>query len=103
MLAAALLWAAVNPFLFSPPDDESAWMTRAVLAERWWIREEGNRTTGFDGPNAYNTGGALAAVYAVYAAWKRRPAGAAVGTVLLVGLKLWWLELLVRRYDRRDA
>ncbi len=103
LLCAALVWTVVNPFLFAAPGNEDAWMTRAVLAERWWIREESNRTTGFDGANAYNTGAAIAAVFAVYAAWRRRPAGATLGAALLVGLKLWWLELLVRRYDRRAA
>lgn len=103
LLWAALLWAALNPFLFSPPENEEAWMTRAVLAERWWIRETGHRTMGVTRPNSYNTGGALAAVCAVYAAWKRRPVGTTLGTALMVGLKLWWLRTLVRRYDARGA
>jgi len=96
---AALLWAAINPFLFSPPETEAAWMTRAVLAERWWIREEGNGTVGLSYPNVCNAWSALAFAYALVAAWRRRPAGAALGTVLGSALKLWWVGVLVRRYE----
>lgn len=103
LLLAALLWTAVNPVLFPPPETEDAWMTRAVLAERWWIREEENRTVGPNYPNICNTVGALAFVSALVAAWRRRPVGATLGTVLGVGLKLWWLRVLVRRYDEREA
>lgn len=101
LLAGALLWTVINPFLFSPPETDEAWMTRAVLAERWWIREEGNRTLGFTSPNVYNAGSAVATICALAAAWRRRPAATALGTALMVGLKLRWLWGLVRRYDRR--
>jgi hypothetical protein len=103
LLLAALAWTALNPVLFSPPETEDAWMTRAVLAERWWIREEGNRTVGPTYPNVCNAAGALAFLYALVAAWRRRPVGAGVGTFLSVGLKLWWLRVLVRRYDARET
>lgn len=99
LLLAGLLWAAVNPFLFSPPEIEDAWMTRGVLAERWWVREQGNGAVGLSYPNVCNTAGALAFLYALVAAWRRRPVGTAVGTVLGSGLKLWWVGVLVRRYD----
>lgn len=99
LLLAALVWAAINPFLFSPPDTEDAWMTRAVLAEQWWIHEEGNRTVGLGYPNRLNTAGAIAFIYALFAAWRRRPAETAFATVLAVTLKLWWLHILVRWYD----
>ncbi|PCR90300.1 DUF6653 family protein [Natrinema ejinorense] len=101
MVGAALAWTAINPFLFSPPDTEDAWMTRAVLAERWWIREESNRTVGLDYPNVCNTVGALGFVYALYAAWRRSPTGVTLGVVASVGLKLWWLRVLVKHYDER--
>lgn len=100
LVFATLLWAAVNPFVFPPPENETAWMSRAVLAERWWIRAEGNRTIGLAYPNICNTGSALAAAYTLYAAWRQRPIGTALGTALTVGLKLWWLGSLVRRYER---
>ena len=99
LLAAGLLWAALNPVLFSPPDTEEAWMTRAVLAERWWIHEEGNRTVGLDYPNRLNVAGAVAFIAALSAAWRRRPAVTALASVLAVALKLWWLHVLVKRYD----
>ena len=99
LLLAGLLWAAANPFLFSPPETDDAWMTRAVLAERWWVREQGNGTVGLSYPNVCNAVGGLAFLYALVAAWRRRPVGAAVGTTLGSGLKLWWVGVLVRRYD----
>ncbi|KAA9398188.1 hypothetical protein Har1130_04985 [Haloarcula sp. CBA1130] len=99
LLTASLLWTVINPILFAPPDTEDAWMTRAVLAERWWLRQQENGTMGLDRPNAYNTGGALASVVALYAAWRRRPAIATAGTLAMVGLKLWWLREIVQRYD----
>jgi hypothetical protein len=74
-------------------------MTRAVLAERWWTGEKNNRTIGLDYPNVCNAGSALASLYALSAAWRQRPAGVTLGTVLMIGCKLWWLRVLVRRYD----
>ncbi len=103
LVGLALLWTVLNPLVFPPPADQEAWMTRAVLAERWWVRERGNRTVGAAFPNILNTGSAIASIYALFAAWKRRPADATVGTVLMVGLKLWWLRILVRRYDGRPT
>ncbi|PSP84461.1 hypothetical protein BRC96_04865 [Halobacteriales archaeon QS_6_64_34] len=100
LLAATLVWILVNPLLFSPPDDEEAWMTRAVLAERWWLRQD-NRTVGLGYPNVCNTVAATGFLLALVAAWRRRPAGMAVGTALSVGLKLWWLRELLKRYDEQ--
>jgi len=98
LLVATLCWTVLNPVLFAPPDDEDAWMTRAVLAERWWLRE-GHSTVGLTYPNVYNTVGAAGFLVAVVAAWRRRPAVTGLGTAVSVGLKLWWLAVLVRRYD----
>lgn len=94
-----LLWTVINPFLFSPPETEEAWMTRGVLAERWWVRQEQNGTLGVTYPNICNVGSVLAFGYALLAAWRRRSAGTAVGSILAFGLKFWWIGVLVRRYD----
>lgn len=101
VLGAALVWTVVNPFVFSPPETDEAWMTRGVLAEQWWIREQGNQTVGLDYPNICNTLGAIGFLYALYAAWRQSPKGATLGVVTSVGLKLWWARVLVNRYDHR--
>lgn len=100
LLGVALCWTVINPILFAPPETEDAWMTRAVLAERWWL-VAGNGTVGLDYPNVCNGVGGLAFGYAVYAAVRRRGRAAAAATAVGVALKFWWLRALVRRYDAR--
>ena len=100
LLAAALIWTSLNPVLFSPPDTTEAWMTRAVLAERWWIAD-GNPTVGLSYPNICNLVASIGFCGAILAAWRQRPAGVAVGTAVSVGLKLWWLRELVIAYDEQ--
>ncbi|WP_336346075.1 DUF6653 family protein [Halalkalicoccus ordinarius] len=103
LLGAALIWTAINPFLFSPPETEDAWMTRVVLAERWWVKEKTNRTVGLGYPNVCNAVAALGFVYALYAAWRHSPKGAILGVVTSIALKLWWARVLVKRYDQRTG
>lgn len=99
LFLAGMVWAAINPLLFGPPETDDAWMTRGVLAERWWVRDERNGTIGLSYPNVCNTISGLAFLYAFVAAWRRRPAGTALATVVASGLKLWWIGVLVRRFD----
>lgn len=100
LLVLALLWGVVNPIFFSPPEDDEAWMTRAVLAQQWWVREEGNGVLGVSKPNILSTAGVLTGIYTLYAAWHQRPLKTALGTLLTVVLNFWWLRHLVDRYDR---
>jgi len=44
---------------------------------------------------------AAVVVYALYAAWRQSPAGATLGVVASVGLKLRWLGVPVAHDDRR--
>jgi hypothetical protein len=100
LLAATLVWTGINPLLFAPPESDEAWMTRGVLAERWWVREEKRGTVGPDYPNVCNAVGGLSFFGALLAAWRRQPAASALLCVLASALKLWWVGALVRRYDR---
>lgn len=68
---------------------------QAVLAERWRTREEQNKSMGFTHSKVCNTTSAVAFLYVFIAVWRRRSAGAALGTIFGSGLKLWWIAVLV--------
>ncbi|WP_254809456.1 DUF6653 family protein [Natronosalvus amylolyticus] len=100
LLLLSILWGVVNPISFSPPKDEEAWMTRGVLAQQWWVREEGHGILGVSKPNIFSTAAVLTSIYTLYAAWRQHPLKTALGTVLTVVLNFWWLRHLVDLYDR---
>jgi len=99
LAGAVLLFTAVNPVLFSPPDDDDAWMTRAVLAERWWARERRAGLSDLTHPNRLNLLNAPVSAYAFVAAYRRRPLRTGLAGAVSMGLKFWFVGALVRRYD----
>ena len=100
-LAAAIAFTLLNPLLFAPPANEDAWMTRVVLAERWWTEERNRGVFGLSYPGVLNVANVFAAVYAVLAASRRRPLRTALGGAASMALKFWFVAALVRRYDDR--
>lgn len=92
----------MNPILFPPPDDNDAWMTRVVLAERWWTREQKAGVFDTTYPNWLNLLNVPVSVYAFVAAYRRRPFRASLAGALAMALKLSYVGALVRRYDARD-
>ena len=95
LLVAAVLFALLNPVLFSKPDDAEAWMTKVVLAERRW-RESGDDLGALQALNVANVPVTL---YAFYAAYRRDTGGATVATALSMTLKFAFVAALVRRYE----
>ena len=102
LLGLTLAFTVVNPVLFPPPRDTDNWLSRAVLAERAWI-EAGNGTLGTDYPNVLNLLNVPVTLYALYAAARRRPVGAAVGTALQMSLKTRWVEAIIGRTGARGG
>ncbi|SMO84693.1 DUF6653 family protein [Halorubrum cibi] len=97
--ALALAFTAVNPVLFSPPADDDAWMTRVVLAERWWIDERGEAVLSRSYPAVLNLLNLPVFAYALLAAYRKRPVRTAVAGLASMFLKLRFVAELVRRYD----
>ncbi|WP_254274006.1 DUF6653 family protein [Haloarcula marina] len=95
-VAVTLAFVLLNPFLFSPPEDDSAWMTKVVYGERLWTQQDHDR---FGYPAVLNYGNGAAAAYAVYAALRRRPAEMALATALSMALKLWFVAEMVHLYE----
>ena len=103
LAGAALLFTVLNPVLFSPPESDDAWMTRVVLAERWWTRERKAGVFDLAHPNGLNLLNVPVTLYAFVAAYRRRPLRAAIAGAISMGLKFWYVGALVRRYDDAEA
>ncbi|MFC5277992.1 DUF6653 family protein [Halorubrum rubrum] len=103
LAALALAFTVVNPVLFSPPEDDEAWMTRAVLAERWWIDERGEPVLAGSFPAVLNLLNLPVFAYALLAAYRKRPRRAAVAGLASILLKLGFVAELVERYDAANA
>ena len=103
LLVAVVAFAALNPLLFSPPDTDEAWMTRVVLAERWWTEEESRGALDLSYPNVLNLLNVPTTGYALVAAYRRQPVRAALAGAASMALKFWYVGALVRRYDARGS
>jgi len=96
-LVLLLLWVFLNPRVFPPPRDKSAWMTRAVLGERVWL---GRGTRPIPRHHARMAGvlSAVAGVGLVPLAaglWQLDAGLTLTGLVTCVGGKLWFLDRMV--------
>lgn len=94
VVAAALAFAVANPVLFSPPEDDEAWMTQVVLGERMYYRHrEGRRPV--DLLNYVN--GPVTAL-ALVAAYRRRALRTVVFTALSMATKFLFVGYVARYY-----
>jgi len=94
-LLSTVVFTVINPILFSKPNEMDAWMTKVVLAERYWQEHDADI-----GPlNLLNLAGVPVTLYAIYAAYKQNTGGATVATALSMTLKLAFVAALVRRFE----
>ena len=99
LLVGTVLFVALNPVLFPPPEDDDAWMTRVVYGERLWL-EHGNRRHPIQLLNVAN---AFLTLYAVRAAVRRQPVRTTVATTGAMALKFLFVAVVADYYDRHVA
>ncbi|RAW44417.1 hypothetical protein DQW50_14245 [Halorubrum sp. 48-1-W] len=99
----AVAFTIVNPVLFSPPADDDAWMTRVVLAERWWVEERGEAVLSRSYPAVLNLLNLPVFASALLAAYLKRPVWAVLAGLASIGLKLRFVDELVQRYDAEGS
>ncbi|WP_129112659.1 DUF6653 family protein [Halegenticoccus tardaugens] len=96
LLRLTILYVAVNPVLFRPPEGESDdWMYRGVKAEEHWLAE-GRSVMGFGFPQVLNAAAIPVFCYGLYAAYKQKPVTTAVCTAGTMALKLLFVDELIR-------
>jgi hypothetical protein len=99
LFAAAVAFLVINPVLFSEPESaEEAWMSRVVRAEQRWT-DAGEPLFGIGFPQVLNLVQVPVFCYNLYAAARRRPLGAVLSTAAAMGLKLWFVNELVKRTE----
>ncbi|ODR82507.1 hypothetical protein BG842_21350 [Haladaptatus sp. W1] len=98
LVLGALGFIAVNPVLFSPPEDADAWMTRVVLGERMYYRHKDGRRA-VDLLNYIN--GPITAC-AVHSAYRRRPLRTVFFTGLSMATKFLFVAYVAAYYDRNQ-
>lgn len=95
LLLTAIIFTVVNPLLFPKPTHTDAWMTKVVLAERYW--REHDADIGF--LSVLNVVNVPVTLYALYAAFRQNTGGATVATALSMTLKFAFVAGLVRRFE----
>lgn len=95
LLAGTTLFVLLNPVLFPAVDSDEAWMSRVVLGERLWL-SEGDKASLI---NLLNVANVPVSLYAVYAAYRRRPLRTALATVGSMLLKFLFVNEMVKFYD----
>ena len=99
LTAATVVFTIVNPVLFSPPEDDDAWMTRVVLAERWWSEDRGESVLSASYPQVLNLLNVPVSGYAFISAYRKNPIRTVLCGLAAMVLKFWYVGALVRRYD----
>jgi hypothetical protein len=87
-------WLLLNPVVFSEPEDDSAWATRAMLGEEMWIAERP-----FDKAMAVNVAASAFGIGGVLASFKRRPLPTALCVVGEIALLLIYWRMMAEYYE----
>jgi hypothetical protein len=92
-------WFAVNPVVFPPPRDDSAFATRMVLGEEMWLEERPvSSALVIDGLAA------VALLVAIDRARRHGPRQMTIATIVAMSALLWYWREMARFYDvRRDG
>jgi hypothetical protein len=88
-------WFALNPVVFPPPRDDSAYATRAILGEERWLERPVSGALAIDGLAS------AALLIAIDSARRHRPWQMTIATIATMGSLQWYWREMVRLYDTR--
>ncbi len=101
LIAIAILWIWLNPRAFGPATTDKAWITKGVLGERFWsCREEAlipiqHRRV----PHILNLVALSGIPFLIWGLVLLEPWSTAMGSVLVIGGKLWYIDRMSLLYE----
>ncbi len=107
-VAVLIAWTWINPRAFPPPSSTRSWMSRAVMGERVWLNHAQKPIPQhhIGAVRVLNSVGLLGLPLLVWGLWVLNPWATAFGVVVLIGMKMWFLDRMVWIFDdmaRTDA
>jgi hypothetical protein len=100
-LALLVVWTWINPRAFGPPLSTRGWMSRAVMGERVWLN-----AAVVPIPRHHSRAAAWLSIMPViglapmiWGLWVLDPWASALGVVLTLIVKLWFLDRMVWLFD----
>lgn len=100
LLIGTLLLVAVNPFVFSLPDDDQAWSTRVVLGEQVWLAQ-GIRSSLVD--LLFVTLATPVYLYTLRSAVKQQPVRTVLSTMISILAMLLFFNRMTQLYEQNTA
>ena len=105
-VGAVVLWIWLNPRLFPPPRSTDNWASKGVLGERVWLERRR-----LDLPRHHRVFPSLLAglsaaglPFLVWGLWRLEVWPTVVGTILVMGCKLWFVDRMVWLFEEmKDA
>lgn len=100
-IALVLWWIWLNPRAFGPASDDHAWITKGVLGERLWANRravpvpERHRVV----PNILNIASLTGVPFLIWGLVTFGVWSTLLGTVLIAGAKLWYIDRMAILYD----
>ena len=100
-VALAVLWAFVNPHLFSRPAKTDNWASKCVFGERVWMQRDRIPVPAHHAlaPNILSGVAAVGALLVIAGVILLHPWLTALGTAFVYGGKLWFLDRMVWLYE----
>jgi len=103
-VAVVVIWLVINPVVFRPVDEPTAWVSKAVYGEQIWLTER-NRV-----PVAYRTmltrliaAGLAGFLFIIWGLWKLDAWPTVYGATLVVFAQLWRIDRMSLLYDELQA
>jgi hypothetical protein len=106
LTAVAIVWAWINPRMFSKPLSTANWASKAVLGERVWMNRKQIPVPRHHrlAPNLLSGISGLGLLFLIWGLWRLEIWPTVLAVILIYAGKVWFLDRMVWLYeDMKDS